>query len=358
MKNKIISIIILTTACFLFSCNSNKESEKKETPKAIETCSVTFEKPMKNITLPGELKAFYEVDIYAMVNALVKNVLVDRGSVVRKGESLVLLAAPELEAQLSQAYSKMVSADAVFKASDANYKRLLETSKTPGTVSANDLDLAHSKMLSDSSDADAAKAYYQSINALKDYLNVVAPFDGVITERNISPGALVGPSSKNKDVPMFKLKEENKLRLAVAIPEIYSGSLPEHQEIKFKVKAYPDEEFTALLARKASSITSDIRSELIEFDVDNPNKRLKSGMYAEITLNLERKDSTMFVPKTAVVSSTERTYVIRVNNGVAEWVDVRKGNTVGNNIEIWGDIKATDVLVTNASEQIRNGQKL
>ena len=358
MKNKIISISILIIVSFLFSCNSNKESEKKETPKAIETCSVTYEKPMKNITLPGELKAFNEVDIYAMVNSLVNNVLVDRGSVVRKGESIVLLDAPELDAQLAEAYSKMISADAIFKASNANYKRLIQTSKTPGTVSENDLDLAHSKMLSDSSNSDAAKANYQSINDMKNYLNVIAPFDGVITERNISPGASVGPSSKNKDVPMFKLKQENKLRLVVAIPEIYTGSLPEHQEINFKVKAYPDEEFNAVLARKASSINADIRSEMIEFDVDNPSKKLKSGMYAEITLNIERKDSTMFVPKTTLVSSTERTYVIRNNNGIAEWVDMRKGNTVGNNIEIWGDIKPTDLLVTFASEQIRNGQKL
>src|ERR1035438_4669423 len=252
----------------------------------------------------------------------------------------------------------MISADAIFKASNANYKRLIQTSKTPGTVSENDLDIAHSKMLSDSSNSDAAKANYQSINDMKNYLNVIAPFDGVITERNISPGASVGPSSKNKDVPMFKLKQENKLRLVVAIPEIYTGSLPEKQVIKFKVKAYPDEEFTAVLARKASSINADIRSEMIEFDVDNPSKKLKSGMYAEITLNIERKDSTMFVPKTTLVSSTERTYVIRNNNGIAEWVDMRKGNTVGNNIEIWGDIKPTDLLVTFASEQIRNGQKL
>jgi len=358
-KNILYSAASTLIVAALCSCGSKTKVPITETVKSIETVKVDYTKSTKAITLPGELQPFNQTDIYANVNGFVKEVLVDRGSIVKKGDLLAIIDAPEIEAQMAEASSKMYAAEAVYQASKANYLRLIQTSKTPGTVSPNDLDLSKSKMLADSSANASAKANYQATADIESYLKVTAAFDGVITERNISPGALVGPASKNKDIPLLKLKQEDKLRLTVALPEMYSGSLPAQQKIMFKVKSYPDSEFPAFLARKAESISPEIRSEMIEFDVDNKSKKLKSGMYSEVTLNIEREDSTILLPKSAVVTSTERVFVIRVNNkNEAEWIDVKKGNAVGDKIEVWGLLQKGDNIILAASEQIRNGQKL
>ena len=113
-----------------------------------------------------------------------------------------------------------------------------------------------------------------------------------------------------------------------------------------------------MLSRESGSVQQDIRSEIIEFDVRNTDHKLESGMYAEVNLKLQRADSTLFVPKTAVVSSTERTFVIRDSSGCAQWVDVKKGDEVADEIEIWGNISSGEKLVKIASEQMRNGKFL
>ncbi|MEO6883527.1 MAG: efflux RND transporter periplasmic adaptor subunit [Bacteroidia bacterium] len=368
MKNKIIlsALSIIVASVAFTGCdssngntaNSAATTDKKASPQIL-TCSPTLSDMAKSITLPGELKAFNQVDIYAKESGFVKQVLVDRGSVVKKGDLLAVLDAPELAAQMAEAESKLNAEQAIYIASKSNYKRLFETSQIKGTVSVNDLEQMKSKMIADSAMVVSAKSAYQSLSDIQNYLNVTAPFDGIITERNISPGALVGVSRKNNTLPMFSLKQENKLRLVVAVPEIYASSIPDKQNVFFSVDAFPGKKFIAVLARKADAITQDIRSEMIEFDVDNSNFILESGMYAELNLQIQRADSSLFVPKSAVVTSTERVFVIQEDeNGKAKWVDVKKGNESGDKVEIWGNVKPADVLVLNASDQLREGQEI
>jgi RND family efflux transporter MFP subunit len=356
----------------LSACGSKKEVKEDNSAVAYQTAPVQSKELEKGIRLPGELKAWQQVDIYAKVNSFVREVRVDRGSKVKKGEVLIVLNAPELESQLAEANAKYHAAQStytqkrtLYKAAYMEYKRLYETSKTPGTVSANDLENMQAKMQSDSiemlsaqSDVVSAKSYYEAEQQMKDYLTVTAPFDGTITERNVHPGAFVGPAGKGMEVPMLKLDDEAKLRLVVAVPETYTGSMLDGQPVKFQVKAYPEETFTAKVNREAGSLNTTIRSEMIEMDVPNVNKKLKPGMYAEVKLDVERTAPSLVVPKSALVLSTERSFVIRVTNGHAEWVDVTKGNESNGLVEVFGPLKEGDKIVLNASDEIPDGKQL
>jgi len=343
----------------LSSCGS-KESIKKEEIEnpAVKTFLLQESQQENTVALPGELIAFQEVDIYAKVNSFVKEVPVDRGSDVKKGDLLLLLDAPEYESKMTEAASNLKTREAVLRSSTATYLRLLQTSKTPGVVSPNDLDVALGKMMSDSSEVSSARSSYNATVQIKDYLTVRASFNGMITERNIHPGAYVGPSGKGSDKPLLKLKQEDLLRLTVAVPEIYTSSLQIGDEVQFSVKSYPSEIFNAKVSRMAGNVETQIRSELIEMDVINKDKKLMSGMYAQVELKTKRNTKTFMVPSGAVVSSTEGVFVIKVDNGKAKRISAEKGITNGTNMEIYGDLKNGDMLVLEASENIREGDPI
>jgi RND family efflux transporter MFP subunit len=210
-------------------------------------------------------------------------------------------------------------------------------------------------MRSDSANVEAAKSAYKVITANRDYLQIRAPFDGVITVRNINLGAYVGPAAGSGNLPLFVIEDHKRLRLVISVPENYTGGLHDGSEVTFSVKALQGEKFTAPVKRLAGALDQKLRSERLEVDVINKDNRLLPNMYADVNVPLPARDSSFIVPKTAVVTSTEKVFVIKVVNNHAEWVDVQKGMEAGDNLEIHGDIKTGDQIVKGASEEIRNG---
>ncbi len=273
---------------FLSSCSSRKEQkkeneEKKETPKK-EVTLASFS-PVKGLLfstlqLPGELIAFQQVDIYAKVNSFVKKLTVDVGSQVKTGQLLAIMEAPEINSQLSGAESKLQALEAIYIASKANYDRLIETSKTPGTISPNDLDIANAKQKSDYAQLLSAKAAYKEIADNKNYLEIRAPFTGIISARNVSAGAYVGPSGKGSELPLFTLQEQNHLRLSIAVPEAYTGYLTNKSEVEFTVRSLPAQTFKATISRRAGPLDNRYRAERVVMDVINKDKKLLPGMVA------------------------------------------------------------------------------
>ena len=308
--------------------------------------------------MPGELAPFQQVDLYAKVNSFVKKLYADVGSEVKAGQMLAELEAPEISSQLAAAESRLKSQEAMFISSKATYNRLVETSKTPGTISQNDLDIAVAKKNSDSAQLEAAKANYKEIQDTKNYLQIRAPFNGVISMRNVNLGAYVGPSGKGSDLPIFVLQEQKKLRLIISVPEAFTDYVKHKGEITFTVKALADQHFKATVARLAGAVGDKLRSERVEMDVYNDNKKLLPGMAAEVTLPLPAIDSSFIVPKTALVNSTIKPFVIRVVNNKAEWVNVQPGRSSDNKVEVYGKLSPGDQLVKAASEEIRDGSDI
>ncbi len=354
----------------LYSCNS-KEPATKSPQETIRTDMVPVKslQPEMKIVLPGELKAWEEIKIFPKVKGFVKVVKVDRGSFVSKGQVIAVLEAPEVIAELSEAKAKLYGArseleeyKARFAASKGVYRRIAEAFLVPGAVSPNDVDQAKAKMLVDSSNflsakeqVNAAESHYHAKSEMAHYLTVTAPFSGIITERNVAAGALVGPDEASMIKPMFVLENSTKLRLTVAIPEVYTSEMPANCTASFKVNAWPNRTFRAPISRTSMSLEQGIRSMFVEFDIENKDHVLKKGMYTDVEIPIKRDKPTFFVPRTAIVSSMEKTFVIGIRHGKSVWVNVRKGNVSDSLAEIFGDLRANDMVVKNASEEMREG---
>jgi RND family efflux transporter MFP subunit len=366
------SAAVASAAAILTACSSassdNKPAKQESAVQAVAVTTVQSLQPSKQITLPGELKPWNRVNMYAKVKGFVREIAVDRGSVVRKGQVLARLDAPEVLSELSQAQAQVQAQEATLteqttrsRASRLTYQRMVQTAKMEGAVSLNELDQAHARMQADSAmvavargSMQAAQSNLQAKRELRQYLTITAPFDGVVIERNISPGALVGAGDSGK--PLFVLEDNRTLRLTVAIPESFANQLKTKSSVAFTVNAMPERRFNAQLARSAESLVEANRAMMAEFDVNNASHELKAGMYAEVTLPVERSAKTLFVPTTSVVSSSEKQFVIRVRDNRAQWVSVQKGNVVDSLVEVFGDLQPGVAIVRTASEEIRDGQ--
>jgi RND family efflux transporter MFP subunit len=239
---------------------------------------------------------------------------------------------------------------------------LKAASATPGVVAGNDVLVAGKGADASQNQVVAAQqsveAMRQALNAIRDvegYLRITAPFAGVITERNIHPGALVGPSSGTSAPPLLRLVENNRLRLVVPVPEAYTTQLTTGADIPFSVSAYPGQRFTGRVARIARAVDVATRTMAVELDVANADGRLAPGTFSQVQWPIRRAGPSLFVPSTSLGSTTARTFVIRVREGRTEWVDVRTGLTAGPLVEVFGDLKAGDEVAERGTDELRPG---
>lgn len=306
----------------------------------VEVVPVVAKKLTASVHLEGELAPYEAVELHARASGFVQRVQVDRGSKVKAGELLVVISAPELAAQRAEA-------DAKLQGDRGTYERLHAASKVPGAVAEQELQVAEATMHADESRV-------QALRAVEQYLAVTAPFDGIITQRNVHPGALVGPQS---GVPMLKLEQVAKLRLTVPVPEVFSGEIGEGAAATFSVRAWPGQSFQATVQRISHSIDVRTRSMPVELDVDNHDARLAPGMFADVVWPVQRAAATLFVPPSAIVTTTAKTFVARIRNGVVDQVVVQRGASTpdGQLVEVFGDVHEGDVVAKRGTEELRDG---
>jgi RND family efflux transporter MFP subunit len=176
-----------------------------------------------------------------------------------------------------------------------------------------------------------------------------------VTERNVHPGALVGPSSGEGGTPLLRLVDRRRLRLVVPVPEAYSAEMRAGAEISFTVSAYPGQSFSGKIARIAQALDVSTRTMAIELDVANSDGRLAPGTFCQVRWPVRRSGPSLFVPSASVAATTDRTFVIRIRNGKTEWVDVRTGLTSGPLVEVFGDLKAGDEVAGRGTDELRPG---
>ena len=344
--------LLAMTACKPTGDAAAKSGARATPP--VQVLTLEEEKLATSLRLPGELVAFERVDLYAKTSSFVRRVLVDIGSEVERGQLLATLDAPELVSQVAEAESKLRAQEAISIAAKASHDRLVETNKTPGTVSPNDLEQAEAKAKAELAKLEAARAAKQAITSLREYLEMRAPFDGIVTARNVSPGAYVGPAGRGSEAPLFTIQQQSHLRLVVSVPEARAADLTSGNEISFRVRSRPSETFTAKISRLAGALDTRLRAQRVEMDVDNREARLLPGAVADVTLPLTA-GGRWVIPKSAVVDSTRGTFVIRVAEKKAEWLPVEVGRENHGKVEIFGDVRRGDRLVVRASEELRDG---
>jgi RND family efflux transporter MFP subunit len=331
----------------LLGCpNKSRDAEttsgSASTPTAeatVEVVPVVAKKLDASVHLAGELAAYESVEMHARASGFVQRVLVDRGSKVKAGELLVTITAPELSAQRAEAEAKL-------QGERGTYERLRAAAKVQGAVTDQELQIAEATMRADESRV-------QSLRTMEQYLTVTAPFDGIITERNVHPGALVGPQS---GVPMLRLEQVAKLRLTVPVPEVIAGEITAGVAATFTVRAWQGQTFHAVVQRVAHSVDVHTRSMPVELDVDNSDARLAPGMFADVVWPVTRSAPSLFVPASSIVTTTAKTFVVRLNGGVVEQVAVQRDAASADGlVAVFGDLHDGDVVAKRGTEELHVG---
>ncbi len=373
MKAKLLTIALMVGA--LSGCNNQNDSAphpaQVTAPISVETVNVAERKLDINVSLPAQLLPYQSVDIYPRVTGFLDSIRVDVGSRVRKGEELMRISAPELAAQRSQsdasvhaAESQLASVQAKMASDEGTYVHLAAAAKTPGVVAQNDVQVAEQTVAADKGavsaaehNVSAARDALRNVAQMESYLTITAPFSGIVTLRNLHPGALTGPAAGQAGAqPIVRIVDANRLRLVVPIPEAEVGEMKQGQSVAFTVPAYPGETFHAPIARIAHDVDLSTRTMHVELDVQNPKDKLAPGSFVTVSWPVRRATASMFVPSTAVTADQQHTFVIRVRDGKAEWVNVQTGQTVNGDMEVFGDLHSGDQVVRIASDAIRNGQ--
>lgn len=346
------------------SCNSEtKKAEKTDAMPMMmmpnfETTSIKKSNPLVPLKLAGELVSDQETAIYAKVNSYVKKLPVDIGSVVTKGQVILVLEAPEIQAQLASAKSKWKAQEAIYIATKSNYDRMFKANETKGAIAKDALDQITARKLADQAQLEAAKSAYQEIQIMNDYLVIRAPFSGIIAERNIDLGSYVGPMGKGSDKPLLVLQDNKKLRVSLSVPEANTGYLNLGDSIHFKVNSIPQKKYMAKISRKSGVLDFKLRSERIEADLMKVYPELKPLMVVEAMIPLQAKEATFFIPKTALVESNIGMYVIRIENGMTKNIPVSKGRPLMDKIEVFGELNEDDNILLKATEEIVEGTKI
>jgi membrane fusion protein, multidrug efflux system len=396
----VIVAVVVVAWILLRKSKSNQEtksSAEKVAPPTVMTTSVISQTVNKELHLPGELRAYQNVAIYPKVQGFVESINVDRGSVVKRGQLLVRMSAPELASHTSEAEARVrasqqqrlemesrvqnvreqrAEAEAKLAADDGTYRRLKAASATPGVVAENDVDVARGVVEADKAriralgeNEKAARAVVQSqvqneratreaANSVRDiesYLRITAPFDGVVTERNVDKGSLAGPATGASSTPMLRLQQISRLRLVISVPEADVSGVAAGTRITFTVPAFPGENFFGLVQRISHVLDEKTRTMPIELDVINDSARLAPGMFPEVIWPTTRPRPSLFVPASAIATTTERVFVIRIRNGTTEWIDVKRGVSMGDLVEVFGELQENDVIAVRGTDELRAG---
>jgi len=371
MKHGVAVLILMP---FFSGCGSSEQSTASNaaanSPQTVAVAKVESRTLSTTLSLPAQISPYEAVDVYPKVTGFLEKISVDRGSRVRAGEVIVQLSAPELAAQRAQAEAALQTAEAQHSAAEAKfaadngtYQHLEAAAKTPGVVAGNDLLVAGQSAAADQAQVEAAaknvqaaRDHVRAVTQLESYLEIRAPFDGVVTQRNLHPGALAGPASGAAGAqPIVRVESVNRLRVTVPVPEAYAAGVREGQDVTFRVPAHPGKTFRAPIARVSHDISQNTRTMQVELDFKNADGEVTPGAFATVDWPIVRSYPTLVVPSSAVTTDLQRTFVIRISGGKAEWVDVTTGMTADGKTEVFGSLQAGDTVVANGTDTIRSG---
>ena len=390
------------------SDNANGANEAKQTGSrdkkaelpTVPVVKVEKERLFEELSLPGELQAFQNVPVHAKVEGYIKWIGVDRGSFVKKGQKMIVIFCPELVEKAKEGAAKLASAESAYRRAQAGeaatksklveaqarldadqltFQRLQAAAKTPGAVAQNDVDIqqkavesdnarvqsineevvgAHNLVIAEQQNVQAAREVLNSLKDMTAYLTVLAPFDGVITERNVHNGSIVAVNAERDALPLVRIQEKDILRLVVAVPEAAVSGTKIGQKFDFSVPAFIGKKFYGVVARPGYALDNSTRTMPVEMNVYNSDGELEPGMFATVHWVVSRPYDTLFVPLPAVDSDLKGTFVIRVKDNVTERVKVQRGLTMGDKIEVSGLLQEGDMVALKATDELKTGTHL
>jgi RND family efflux transporter MFP subunit len=325
---------------------------------AVSVVSPKRTAPADEIILPGNVQPYISSPIYARTNGYLKKWYFDIGARVKKGQLLAVIETPEVDQQLQQARSNLLTAQAnleLASVTKTRYQGLLKSN----AVSQQDVDNAVGTYNANRAIVEADKAAVEQYSALVSFEKVYAPFDGVITARNTDIGDLINSgSSSNVKTDLFHIAQPGTLRVYVDVPEEYSRGIKVGMTADLGLAEFPDRKFQGKVVRTADAINMTTRTLLVEVDVENPTGTLLTGSYAEVHLAVPTLDSTFLIPVNTLLFRTEGLRVGVVKGGKVVLTTVTPGHDFGNEIEIVAGLKADDQVIINPPDSIVAGQQV
>lgn len=313
--------------------------------------------PTREIRLPGTTQAFSDAPIFARTSGYLKRWYFDIGAHVKEGQLLAEIDAPEVDQQLQQARADLETAQANLRQAQITADRwqaLLES----GSVSKQETDQAVSTLSATKATVDSNAANVRRLEQLQGFERIYAPFDGVITARNTDIGALINAGSATSGRELFHMAAIHRLRVFVAVPEVYSRAAQAGAPATLTLDEFPGRPFHGTLVRNASSIDLASRTLLVEVDVDNPQGELLPGAYVFVHLQLPRAIASVTVPANTLLFRAEGLQIGVVRDGQAQLLPVTIGHDYGTSVEILTGLQPTDQVIVSPSDSLTSGTRV
>jgi RND family efflux transporter MFP subunit len=311
----------------------------------------------EEVVLPGNVQAFVDTPIWARSSGYLKQWYADIGARVKRGQLLAEIEAPEVDQQLGQARAQLSTGQANLKLAQITAERYDNLFKTD-SVAKQDVDNAVQAAAARVADVTSAQANVSRLEQLVAYEKVYAPFDGVITARNVDVGALVNADTNTAGKELFHLASNSTLRVYVSVPEVYSRAAKPGVNANLTLSEFPGRQFHGVVVRNAKAIDVNSRTLLVEVDVNNPTGELLPGSYASVHLKLPSKTEAVTVPSNTLLFRSEGLRVAVVRNDHVDLVPVTVGHDYGDQVEIVAGIHAQDAVIVNPNDSIVSGQQV
>lgn len=324
------------------------------------------------LVLPGDVTAFRETNIHARTKGYLREHLIDIGDRVKAKELLATIETPELDQELYQAraqhlqskaermlaVSKKELARVIRDRNLALYSRNASTRQEQDEVDAG-LKVAEATVSAADADIAAKEANVRRLEELQSFQKVEAPFDGVITARNVNSGALIDAAGASAGRELFRIVQTKTLRVFVYVPQLEAPEIHLGQEAQLLVREFPDRTFVGKVARTAGAIDPASRTLLTEIHVDNSDDRLYAGMYVKVRFQLKRARQPMMVPATTLVVNADGTRVATVlADGTIHYRGIELGRDLGPQVEVLSGLDGGESLVENPVESLTEGRRV
>jgi len=333
------------------------DTERQAVPK-VAVIHPTAEAPHEDLVLPGTLQAYVESPIYARTNGYLKQWYHDIGSRVRKGERLAELETPEVDQQLAQARADLATARANERLAEVTARRLLEALKT-NAVSRQEADTAQGDLEAKKAAAESAAANVRRLAETESFKHILAPFDGVVTRRNVDLGTLVNAGNGGQSQQLFSLAQTDPIRVYVSVPERYAPSIRAGAGARLVLAEYPGREFQGQVVRSAEAIDPGTRTLLTEVNVANKDGVLLPGGYAQVHLEVKTMGERLQVPVNALLFRSEGLRVVVVDSDHrAHLRPLTIGRDYGVALEVLDGLRPDDWIVLNPADSLEDGQQV
>jgi RND family efflux transporter MFP subunit len=318
-----------------------KESQKGQ---RVQVAYVHHAPSVRTLEVPGTAVGYIQAPIYAKIPGYLKEISVDKGDIVRKGQVLGILESPETDKQVADAKANYE----LQKVTDNRNQELFKK----GVVAKQVADESHSMMLE-------AYANYQQLKAIQDYKIIRAPFDGVIAARFVDPGALIPQTtSSTSNTPILTISTLSPIRIYAYVPQSLAPFIKDGDEATITATEFPRLEIKGSVTRHPKSLNDATRTMLIEVDLPNKDYKLYPGMYVKVRFNTNTQERNLEVPDSALVFEHGKTYVPVVRNGYLHLAEVTLGYDDGQTVEVIRGISDNDMVALNVGQAARNGERV